>query len=280
MSIPPETILADIDWNLLWQNARKQKSWSSKGAADWDKKAKSFASRNTGSPYASMLLAKLPLTPDLTVLDMGSGPGTLAFPLAAKVRSVTAVDYSAGMLEALRKTAETENIENIQTIQGAWEDDWQQLGIIPHDIVIASRSMAVADLHSALQKLNEYAKGYVFVADRIAPTPFDPGAFAATGREFQSGPDYIFTINMLYSMGIHPSIDILQLEQDIVFADMEEALQNYGWMLKDLTAVEMVALEKYLTSRIIHTTGTQITIRRQHPPRWALIWWKKENNED
>jgi hypothetical protein len=138
----------------------------------------------------------------------------------------------------------------------------------------------VADLHSALQKLNEYAKGYVFIADRIAPTPFDPGAFAATGREFQSGPDYIFTINMLYSMGIHPSIDILQLEQDIVFADMEEALQNYGWMLKDLTATEMEALEKYLTSRIIHTSGKQITIRRQHPPRWALIWWKKEINED
>jgi SAM-dependent methyltransferase len=278
MSIPPETVLADIDWNLLWQNARKQKSWTSKGASDWDKKAKSFASRNSGSAYASMLLARLPLTPELTVLDMGSGPGTLALPLAAKVRSVTAVDYSAGMLEALREKAKTENIENIQTIKGAWEDDWQQLGIIPHDIVIASRSMAVADLRSALEKLNGYAKGHVFIADRIAPTPFDPGAFAATGREFQSGPDYIFTVNMLYSMGIHPSIDILQLEQDLVFADMEEAMRNYGWMLKDLTATETAALEKYIRSLIIPASGTGITIRRQHPPRWALIWWKKETN--
>jgi SAM-dependent methyltransferase len=274
--MPPETTLADLDWNLLWQNARKQKSWSSKGAADWDNKAESFASRNAGSRYSSLLLDRLPLTTNLTVLDMGSGPGTLAIPLAAKVRSITAVDYSSRMLEVLRRKAQEENITNIRTIQGAWEDDWQQLGILPHDIVIASRSLAVDDLVLALQKLNDYTRGYVFIADRIAPTPFDPAAFAAVGRDFQSGPDYIYTINMLYGLGIHPCMEILELERDVVFPGMDEAMQAYGWMLKDLTAKEEEALRDYLATRIIHTAGSQITIRRQHPPRWALIWWKKE----
>ncbi len=280
MPIPRETTLADIDWSLLWQNARKQKSWSSKGAADWDKKAESFAARNTDSPYCSLLLDKLPLAPDLTVLDMGSGPGTLAIPLAEKVRLVTAVDYSAGMLEVLTRKAHGENIANIRTILGAWEDDWQQLGIGQHDIAIASRSLAVEDLADALRKLNAIARQYVFIADRISPTPFDPGAFAAVGREFQSGPDYIYTINILYSLGIHPCIDILHLERDTVFADMDEAVQAYGWMLKDLTAVEEDALRHYLSTRIIHTAGRQITIRREHPPRWALIWWEKENSPE
>jgi len=280
MPIPRETTLADIDWSLLWQNARKQKSWSSKGAADWDKKAESFASRNADSPYCSLLLDKLPLAPDLTVLDMGSGPGTLAIPLAAKVRSVTAVDYSAGMLEVLQRKAREENIENIHHIQGAWEDNWQQLGIGQHDIAIASRSLAVEDLADALRKLNAITRKYVFIADRISPTPFDPAAFAAVGRDFQSGPDYIYTINILYSLGIHPCIDILHLERDTAFADMDEAVQAYGWMLKDLTTVEEDALRHYLSTRIIHTAGSQITIRREHPPRWALIWWEKENSPE
>lgn len=280
MPIPPETTLADLDWSLLWQNARRQKSWSSKGSADWDKKAESFAARNAGSRYCSLLLDRLPLTQDLTVLDMGSGPGTLAIPLAERVRSVTAVDYSPGMLDVLQRKAREKNIKNILPIQGAWEDDWQQLGIGRHDIAIASRSLAVEDLTSALKKLHAHARKYVFIADRIAPTPFDPAAFAAVGRDFQSGPDYIYTINILYSLGIHPCIDILHLERDTVFAHMDEAVQAYGWMLKDLTAVEEDALRHYLATRIIHTAGRQITIRREHPPRWALIWWEKENSPE
>ena len=143
MSIPPETILTDIDWNLLWQNARKQKSWASKVSTDWDKRAASFATRNVGTSYVSLLLERLPLGPDRTILDMGAGPGTLAIPLAGQVRSVTAVDYSAGMLEVLTRQAQAKNIRNIRTIQGAWEDDWRQLGIVKHDIAIASRSLAV-----------------------------------------------------------------------------------------------------------------------------------------
>lgn len=276
MAIPPETTLADIDWNLLWQNARKQKSWSSKGPADWDRKAESFASRNVSSPYVSLFLERLPLAPDLTVLDMGSGPGTLSLPLAGLVRSVTAVDYSAGMLAALDRKAREKNILNIQTIQGAWEDDWQQLGIGMHDIAIASRSLAVADLSLALEKLNDHAREYVFIADRISPTPFDPEAFSAIGREFQSGPDYIYTVNTLYAMGIHPSIDILKLDRDYVFRDMEEALQSYVWMFKDLSAREKEALTSYINSRVIHVEGKQMTLRRAHPPQWALIWWKKD----
>ena len=277
MPIPPETTLADLDWNLLWQNARKQKSWSSKGAADWDRKAASFATRNAGTSYVSLLLERLPLSPDRTILDMGAGPGTLAIPLAEKVRSVTAVDYSAGMLEVLTRQARAKKIQNIRTIQGAWEDDWQQLGIEKHDIAIASRSLAVDNLSLALRKLNDHAGEYAFIADRISPTPFDPAAFAAIGREFQSGPDYIYTVNILYTMGIYPSIDILKLDRDSVFADRDEALQAYGWMFKDLSATEEDALRRYLESRIISSEGNQITIRREHPPQWALIWWKKDS---
>lgn len=272
--------LADIDWNLLWRNARQQKSWSGKGVTDWDRKAPSFAARNAGSPYVALLLGRLPLLPDCTILDVGCGPGILALPLAARVRAVTAVDYSPGMLEVLRKKIADERVENIRTVQGAWEDDWDLLGIEQHDIAIASRSLAVEDLAAALRKLNHAARKYVFISDRIAPTPFDPGAFAAVGREFQSGPDYIYTINILYNMGIHPHVEILSLGREVDFADLDEAVQAYVWMLRDLTDQEEEALRGYLASRIVRQEDGRITISRQYPARWALIWWNKEENRE
>jgi SAM-dependent methyltransferase len=275
MKIPKKTIYNDLDWIQLWQNAREQKSWSSKGAADWDKKAASFAARNHQSPYVALFLSRLPLDKSHSVLDIGSGPGTLSLPLAELVNSVTAVDYSQGMLDILTSQANEKKLANIKSILGSWEDDWETLGIEPHDIAIASRSMNVADLIMAINKLNEYAKKYVFITDRIAPSPFDPAAFAAIGREFNSGPDYIYTINILYQLNIHPNVEILELERDICFQDMGEALDSYCWMFKDLTSTERALLEQYLQSRTVSSSSEQLVIRREFPPRWAMIWWRK-----
>jgi SAM-dependent methyltransferase len=267
---------SDIDWMQLWKNDRAQRSWSSKGAADWDKKATSFAERNNQSPYNSLFLSRLPLEPSFSVLDVGSGPGTLALPLARLVRSVTAIDYSRKMLEALQGRMKNEGLSNITCAHCSWEDDWQQYQIEPADLVIASRSMNVAELSLAIDKLNDYAKKYVFISDRIAPSPFDPDVFAAIGREFNSGPDYIYTMNLLYSKAIHPNVEILELTRSIEFRDMDEAIESYNWMIKDISSSELKKLKQFVQSRAVMTEKDRVIISRRHPPRWALIWWKKQ----
>lgn len=262
----------------LWKNDRSQRSWSSKEAADWDKKAPSFAERNNQSQYNSIFLSRLPLAPSFSVLDVGSGPGTLALPLARQVHSVTAIDYSQKMLEILQRRSKKEGLNNITCVHCSWEDDWQHYNIEPADLVIASRSMNLAELSMAIDKLNDYAKKYVFISDRIAPSPFDPDVFAAIGREFNSGPDYIYTLNLLYSKAIHPHVEILQLTQDIEFKDMDEALQSYTWMIKEITSSELKKLKQFLYSRVVISEKDKVVISRRHPPRWALIWWKKETS--
>lgn len=266
----------DIDWNTLRANALAQKGWQEKGPEEWDKKARSFAGRNKSAAYIDLVLSHMVLDPSFTVLDIGSGPGTLAIPLAKKVHSVTAIDFSPGMLDTLQDIAREEQVDNIRTVQCAWEDDWQEKGLQPHDIAIASRSMGVKDLPAALGKIDSYATRYVFLTDRIGSTPFEEGAFAAVGRSFSPGPDYIYTLNTLYSMGIYPNVTILKLERDVPYPSMAEAMKSYSWMFSDITPAEMLLLEKYLTGKIIHAVGDSVTIRRDSPPQWALIWWAKD----
>jgi len=270
----PQTY-TDIDWISLRANAMKRKGWKSKGPKEWDGKANSFAKRNRDSAYSSLFLSHLPLDRPLTVLDIGSGPGTLALPIAPRVKSVTAIDFSKGMLSTLDKIAARQNIHNILTIQCAWEDDWAAKGIKPHDITIASRSMGVRDLTAAIYKINSYAKKFVFISDRIGNTPFEKSAFTALGRSFEPGPDYIYTLNVLYTLGIYPNVTVLKLHRNTVYTSMAEALNSYGWMFRDITPKESILLEKYISSRIVSSVDGTITVARDNPPRWALIWWEK-----
>lgn len=270
----PKITYDDLNWHTLWTNARAKKSWTAKGPGDWDKKAGSFAKRNSASPFVDLVLQRIPFTKQTTILDAGSGPGTLSLPLAPRVKSVTAIDYSQGMLSALNDQAEKQGTSNIATVLGSWEDDWEKLHIKKHDICIASRSLSVANLKAALTKLNNYSNDSVFVIDRINPTPFDNGAFTALGRPFRSGPDYIYTINTLYSMDIHPCVDIMSLEKTVTFSSMDEALESYRWMFKDLTKEEDAKLEKYIQNNSDTGSNGEITVNRSYPSRWALIWWK------
>jgi SAM-dependent methyltransferase len=214
----------------------------------------------------------------LTVLDVGSGPGTLALPIAAKVKSVTALDYSQGMLATLDELANQAGIKNIRTVHCSWEDDWSTFAVGRHDIAIASRSLGVADLRHALQRLAHYSSRYVFIIDRISPSPFDPEAFAAIGRPFDSGPDYIYVLNILYSMGIHPHVDILTLDRTNRFTDLDEAFRSYCWMFKNLTPNEELLLRHYLEDKSSPCDNRQISITREIPPQWAFIWWEKSQN--
>lgn len=266
----------DIDWNKLWREGRKQKSWKSKKSKDWDHRAEGFAERNINSFYADQFIRLIKPDPDWTVLDIGCGPGTLAIPLARRVKTVTAVDFSTDMLKQLQQRAAIEKISTINTIQGAWEDDWRQLDIKPHDVAVASRSLSVDDLKEALTKLNDWAIKTVFISDRVGPGPFDPDIFEAIGREFTPGPDYIYTVNLLYQMGIHAHVDFITLENTKTYGSPQKALESCGWMFDNMTAQEEKKLKIYVEDHLLQIDNANWQLKRRVPPKWALIWWHKE----
>ena len=263
----------DIDWNALYQEARKTKTWHSKGPEDWNRRAASFADRTRRSVYRERFLALLQPQSSWSVLDVGSGPGTLALPLAARVRQVTALDFSEKMLSILNREATRQGLTNITTRCLSWEDDWDALGVDRHDVAIASRSMAVADLKAAILKLTSHARHMVVVTDRVRHGPFDPDAFAAIGRPLQTGPDYIYTVNLLYQQGFLPQITYIELDEVLQYASLEEAITSYRWMFRDLQDQEEKQLLSYIRSiATIDSNGT-LRLRRRHPPLWAYISW-------
>ena len=266
----------DIDWDTMWLESRAHKSWKKKKSSDWDQRAAGFAERNLDSPFVAQFMAHLQTEPDWSVLDVGCGPGTLAIPLASQVRQVTALDYSAAMLSELDKRAKAAGLQNITTIQASWTDDWQALKIPRHEVAIASRSLSVDDLKGALRKLNAWASKAVYVVDRVGAGPFDPDLFAAIGRDFEPGPDYIFTLNILYTLGIQAQVDFLTLDSTRTYSSREEALQSYRWMVDDLTGVEEERLTAYVDARLSQTVDGSWQLARQTPPRWALIWWRTD----
>ena len=215
--------------------------------------------------------------PGATVLDVGSGPGTLALPLARRVSRVTALDFSGQMLAELEGRAAAEGITNIRTVRGAWEDDWPALGLEPHDIAVASRSLSVDDLEGALVKLNAFARQRVYLTDRVGPGPFDPEIFAAVGRKFEPGPDYIITVNLLYRLGIYARVDFIPAEYTSVYSSREEAIDSCRWMLDELRPGEEEKFEAFLAERLRQEPAGGWVLPRRHQPLWAVLWWDKGN---
>ena len=132
-------------------------------AAFWDRRARHFRGGDEASPYVAGFIAHMRIRPGESVLDVGCGSGALALPLAREGHDVVGLDFSAGMLDVLRRQASEERLTNVRTVQAAWDDDWRAAGVGVADVVIASRSLDVRDLRAALQKLDAFARRRVCV---------------------------------------------------------------------------------------------------------------------
>ncbi len=264
-----------IDWGELWREARSKKTWRGKTKQDWNKRAAGFAKCHASSVYAQEFISRLSLDSSMTVLDMGAGPGSLAIPMAKRVKGITAVDFSTDMLDILKKRAIGEGIGNITAIEGTWEDDWQALGLVRHDLVIASRSLAVDDLPGALEKLHTFARQKVVIGDRVGSGPFDPALFAALGRKFRPGPDYIYTVNILYQMGINAKVDFVDVLPCRTYDTRQEAIDSCSWMLGDLTSAENKKMLLHMDSRLRQDGNGQWILMNEVCPKWAIISWSR-----
>lgn len=264
------------DWNLAWQQARTKKRHDRSDNSHWNKRAASFAQNARKSNYAEEFLHLLAPQPQWSVLDVGCGAGTLAIPLSPLVQQVTAIDFSETMIALLNAQCAEQGLGNIRTSLTGWEDDWDQAGIGEHDVAIASRSLVVDDLRTALAKLHSKARHQVYITSLVGDGPFDRRIFEAIGRDLDRGPDYIYVYNLLHQMGIHAEVRfVLNGGGTKVFVDIDDAVEKFHWMLDSLKAEEEARLRTYFERHLRKTQGGW-TLAYQHTVRWAVISWSKE----
>lgn len=241
----------------------------------WDGRAREFSRHAASTGYPGAFIRIMRPHKNWTVLDMACGGGTIAIPLAKKVKSITAIDFSQRMLDIVDWRCRTGGIGNVRTVQGRWEDDWDDLGIGAHDVVIASRSLMVQDVKGSIAKLNEKAGKAVYISTHVGSGPFDRQLFESTGRKFDIGRDYIQYYTLLHEMGIMANVAFISEHHRDHWKSHEEALEDHRWMFQEMTRKEEDDVRDYLKRNLVRVLK-HWRFPYSRKCYWAVMWWTKE----
>lgn len=131
--------------------------------AAWDSVAEDYvydaAINFYDNDFLRLLLEKIPLDKNMSVLDIGCGAGAFGLALAEKVGSVVGTDFSPKMLDAGRHLAAEQNVPNIEFVERNW---WSCDGAEfrgKYDLVFAHTTPAVAD-YASFVKMTEASRRY------------------------------------------------------------------------------------------------------------------------
>jgi SAM-dependent methyltransferase len=259
----------EIDFNKLYVKQKNKSTFKAKAKESWDKKAPSMNQKVHKSIYNEQFLKLLNLDGINSLLDVGCGVGNLSLKLSSKLSQVYSLDYSTKMLEILEQNAKEQNILNIKTINKSWYDLWDE---VPNaDLVIASRSMEVKDMKEALIKLNDKANKKVALSYKVGGSFVSNEILEVLKRDIIKKPDYIYLVNILYSMGIRASVNFVQSEgRGTIYNSKEKFIQSVSWSIGDLSAKEINSLEDYYDKLDKNQKIDEEFVY------WAIISWEKK----
>lgn len=268
----------NVDWNEVWRDLRAQKkARGTHRIKNWDSRANEFARAVARGDYVEQMLAICAMSPEATVLDIGAAAGTLAVPLALRAREVTALEPSGAMRAILARRCQALGLENVRIVAGRWEDDWERLEIGTYDIAIASRSLVVENLSTAIDKLCRHTRKRVYLSTLVGDGPYDRKLIGAVGRKFEPGIDYIVVYNYLRQIGIYANLQFTVHRELQIYADIDEAVLELSWMVDEIDAQETTRLREYL-SRTLVKDQEGWRMPYTSPVRWAVIWWDQEES--
>lgn len=258
----------DIDFNELYVQQKQHTTFKSKSKEDWNKKASSMAAKVFDSIYNQKFIDLMRISKGNSILDVGCGAGNLSCEFAKNFEHVYAIDYSSKMLEILNKKCN--EYSNIIAKEISWDDDWH--GIPQCDVVVASRSMEVADMRKALEKLNQYSKKAVYLTYKVGGSFLPKEILQELNLDIVKKPDYIYIINILYQMGINPEVSYIKSENsNFKFSDFNDLVKKTQWSLGAELCDENIYRLKELYKKM---QNDEISINPYQ--LWAFISWYKQ----
>ena len=204
-------------------------------------------------------VAGMVLSPEMKVLDIGSGPGILALPMAKPVEAVTVVEPSAAMRALLRAHMEEEGVSNIQILPYRWEDVPEDV-LGTYDLIVASYSLDMPDILEAAYKMDRHSKGEVWLYWFAGETSWERDRRILRERLGDPAPvnchrkvDAIYKI--LYDVGIYCDVTMLHgTSFDREYKTFEQAVEDQR-KRNDLSEKDLPTLIAYLRERLERKDG-------------------------
>lgn len=262
--------LEAIDFGRLYSVQRKASTHKKKDKDSWDKKATNMNKKIHSGFYNDTIVKSIPFDKEDTLLDVGCGPGTFSLPFAPLVKQVFAFDFSVNMIEALEKNAKKLDIENITSFTHDMETSWDDVPVC--DVVLASRCLEVDNMKAVLKELDSHAKKTVYLTYKVGKSYLDEQVLDVIERKITPKPDYIYIVNILYSMGINAKVEFITPNGSACteVMDEEEYIQSLSWSLDGISDDEAQKAKEFYKKCI--EDGINPPLRDN---RWAFISWSK-----
>ncbi len=231
----------------------------------------------------------LDITSDDTVLDVCCGPGRISVPAAKRAKQVTSLDASSKMLEFCMAYAQREGVENITPVHADWEDEAAIAKVPKHDIVIASRNLAMFDTDRLSALANRCvaiviwsfgcpsvpAVTYQLFKNTRADGQAGPGPLPGPGKDRRLGNNLVY--NKIYDKGYNPNLRIVDDGFMKTYGSYEEAyddLRVLGPEIdKDRENIYRENVNRFITE---NEDGTVTFLAKTGS---IVLWWKPEKEE-
>ena len=174
-----------------------------KDAGTWDQKTGRV---KLAHDVAYVLMNEVKLTHDMDVLDFGCGTGLLILQLQPLVRSITGVDSSQGMIDALNSKIDEQKLTNVKTVLIDSEKSDVLNGKF-HLVVSSMTLHHMEDIENLLQQFYEclLPGGHLCIADLDS----DEGKFHGDNSGvFHFGFDRAFMRSLFIQHGFHNVQDV------------------------------------------------------------------------
>jgi len=234
----------------------------------WDKEA---CAVNDNMPHWAELtkkqLRKLPLSKELTLLDVGAGTGRMTLPMAKRVKHITALEPSEKLLAILKENALKQHIFNIYYVNKSLEDLDSST---KYDLVVASFSLFMFDIKAALLKMDALANKGVFLFLSASPW-IDESIQKAVYGLSNRWSDFIFIYNILYEAGIFANVEICDFTVKQSYMNFEDATSKLMQIYR-IPQEKKTKFAEYLRKHLVEEKGKLWSTRKK---KAAALWWTK-----
>jgi len=273
-----------IDWNKIWKE-QMLKNRKANGYKDcalfWEKESAAHywkMVQETQRERIKKTIKGISINSESRVLDIGSGPGVLAIPIARKVLHVTSIDPSAGMIKVLKEKMAENGISNIHCVLKRWEDINIERDLnAPYDVVLASLSLGMFDIRESIRKMIDVCTMNVYLYWFAGEPSWDVHSrnlFALLhDTDFHPMPRSDVLFNVLYQMGIYPHIEVFPYQHINVFSSMKEAMDYFSHRYGAYTDRHKLFLRDYLQNILQKEDGFLVL---RSPATCLKMWWENK----